>query len=170
MCASVYCRCSDVSTVHLSIYMSERLSHSVAGWSTRERDLTLSRVFITSSCFRFISPNCTFLEKSLYCDFLLLLWSPRSPTIAFPLALYFPPLPPSSAELGHSRSPPLLPRSSACLLTSLCPVSLLTLNTNRWPTAPAASLLSHDPLTSSCFSCWRRQLSKCLCEELLSFS
>lgn len=50
----------------------------------------------------------------------------------------FPPLPPSSAELGHTRSPPLLPQSGAFLLTSLCPLSLLTLNTNRWPTAPAA--------------------------------
>lgn len=31
-------------------------------------------------------------------------------------------------------------------------------------------LCSHDPLTSSCFSCCRRQLSKCLRGGLLSFS
>lgn len=46
---------------------------------------------------------------------------------------------PSSAELGHTRSPPSYPQSTASLFTSLCAFSLLTLNTNRWPTAPAAS-------------------------------
>lgn len=106
--------------------------------------------------------------------FLLLSQSPRSPTIAFPLALCFlSSLPPSvppvqrSATLVHR---PCTLKSTASLFTSPCAFSPLTLNTNRWPAAPATSLLSHDPLTSSCFSCWRRQLSKCLCEELLSFS
>lgn len=118
-------------------------------------------------------PNCTFLEKSFYCDFLLLLRSPRSPPIAFPLALSvfrFPLLPPFSAALGHTRSLALVTSKYSFPPHLSLSFSLLTLNTNRWPTAPHCLPLSHDPLTSSCFSCWRRQLSKCLCEELLSFS
>lgn len=35
----------------------------------KEGDSTLSRVFIASSCFRFISPNCSSLERSLCCVF-----------------------------------------------------------------------------------------------------
>ena len=96
--------------------MSERLSHSAAGWSTTGRVDTF-RVFITSSCFRFISLNCTFLEKSLYCDFLLLLRSPRSPTIAFSSGTLLP-SPSSSSSLQcrarpRSLTAPSFPQSAA---------------------------------------------------------
>lgn len=79
-------------------------------------------------------------------------------------------LPPAQCFGPHSFAAFVTSKTSPPTPTSLCPFPLLTLNTNHWPAAPAASLLSHDPLTSSCFSCCRRQLSKCLCEELLSFS
>lgn len=134
---------------HLSIYMSA--FPTVQQGEVQGRDLTLSRVFITSSCFRFISPNCTFLEKSLYCDFLLLLWSPRSPTIAFPLwhfasfafLLFLPPVQ-SLATLVHR--PPLLPLSSASPLhLSLSLLSSYTqhrpLTHKRSPPPPPASPL-----------------------------
>lgn len=86
--------------VHLHVWTS--FPQCSRAESTSKSDLTLSRVFITSSCFRFISPNWTFLEKSLYCDILLLLWSPRSPAIAFPLApcvILFPSPHSASTEL-----------------------------------------------------------------------
>lgn len=167
------CGWIGVHVVHLSTYISERLSHS-RGWSTRERFDTFKSLYYKQLLSTYF-PELHFSGKiiALCFYFLLLSWFPRSRTIASPLAhcfLLFPSLPPSSAELGHARSLPSLPQSTASLLTSLCPFSPLTLHSNRWPTAPAASLLSHDPLTSSCFSCWRRQLSKCLREELLSFS
>lgn len=164
------CRCSHSAPVHRHIWTSfpqcSRVKYKREIWHFQES-------LLPAAALDLFPRTALFWKNHSIVIFLLLLWSPRSPTIAFPLALCFPllpPLPPSSAELGLTRSPPLLPRSTASLLTSLCPFSLLTLNTNRWPTAPAASLFSHDPLTSSCFSCWRRQLSKCLCEELLSFS
>lgn len=53
----------------------------------------------------------------------------------FAFLVFLPPVQ-SLATLIHCS---LLPRSTTSLLTSLCPFSLLTLNTNRWPTAPAAS-------------------------------
>lgn len=140
--------------MHLSIYMSKCLSHS----EVQGRYLTLSRVFITSSCFRFISLNCTFLEKSLYCDFLLLLRSPRSPTIAFLLALCF--LRPSSSFLPPARGlatlvhrPSTPSKAQLPSFTSPCAFSPLTLTQTADPQRPPPPSLSHDPLTSSCFSC-----------------
>lgn len=67
------------------------------------------------------------------------------------------------------------PRSPLVTSAHILPPHLFLspLSSNRWP-SPAASFSPSssppDPLTSSCFSCWRRQLSKCLCERLLSFS
>lgn len=57
-----------------SLYAPVRLCNACPTVQQREvqgRHLTLSRVFITSSCFRFSCLNCTFLQKSLYCDFIL---------------------------------------------------------------------------------------------------
>lgn len=108
--------CKFFHILHLRICMSECLFQCSKG-ERHGRYLTRSRVFITSSCFRFISLNGAFLEKSLYCAFLLLLLrSPRSPTIAFssgnllPLAFlllsYHTRSPLSASSL--SSSPPFL--------------------------------------------------------------
>lgn len=168
----VHLMCSQSAPVYLHVHVwvpfpqCSRVNYKAEIWNYQESLLQAAALDLFPRTALFWKNHCIVI-------FLLVLWSPRRPTIAFPLALCsprLPPLPPTSAQLGHARSPPLLPQSPASLLTSLCPFSPLTLNTNRWPTALAASLLSHDPLTSSCFSCWRRQLSKCLCEALLSFS
>lgn len=118
--------------MHLSTYMSRRLSHSRAGQSTS--DLTLSGVFITSSWFWCISPNCTFLEKSYCCDFLLLLWSIRSSTIAFPLALgsfHFPP-PCCTCSL------PSLPQEAQLLSSSLLVPSVSSRSARHKPLTRSA--------------------------------
>lgn len=60
------------------------------------------------------------------------------------------------------------PYSCAPPPLSLCPFSHSMQTTDPPPLPPPPR--SHDPLTSSCFSCCRRQLSKCLRGGLLSFS
>lgn len=164
--------CPHSAPVHLHIYMSERRSHSGAGWSTRERFDTFKSLYY-KQLLSIYFPKLHFSGKIIVLWFFYYSYDPLEvPQRPFPwhLALFcFPPLPPC-AGLGHAYPLALLPRSTTSLPHLSLSLLSFTLHTNRWPTAPAASLLSHDPLTSSCFSCWKRQLSKCLCEELLSFS
>lgn len=168
------CECVGVHAVHLSIYMSEclfpqcsRVKYKGEIWHFQESLLQAAALDLLPRTALFWKNHCIVIFYDSYDPLevpqLPLLWHFAS----FALPLFLPPVR-SLATLVHR---PLLPQSTASLLTSLCPFSPLTLHTNRRPTAyRRLPPLPRDPLTSSCFSCWRRQLSKCLREELLSFS
>lgn len=172
------CRFFDVSIMHLSIYMSERLSHSVAKYKQEWFDTFKSLYY--EQLLQIYFPELDFSGKIIVLWYFIALMIPwKLPFLwhfaPFALLLSYAP----ARRSGRTQPMPSLLQKTASPLTSLCPFPSLPLNTNHWPAAPAASplllhllllLLLHDPLTSSCFSCCRRQLSKCLCEELLSFS
>lgn len=164
------CVCPHRAPVHLHVWapfpQRSRVKYKGEIWHFQESLLQAAALDLFPRTALFWKNHCIVIFYYSYDPLevpqLPFLWHSAS----FAFLLFLPPVQ-SLATLVHR---PCYLKAQLPLLTSLCPLSLLTLNTNRWPTAPAASLLSHDPLTSSCFSCWRRQLSKCLCEELLSFS
>lgn len=142
--------------VHLHV-LSAFSPHSLVGLKVQRRDLTLSRVFITSSCFRLISLNCTFLENSLYCFILfyflyIFFIAPvilkKSYDRLSPPAhcLFLFPLPPAQSRATLRSPPPPLPGYLGAQLPSLpLSLSLLTLHTKPLTRRPPPSLQTPRP-------------------------
>lgn len=125
------CECVGVHAVHLSIYMSERLFPQCSRVKYKGEIWHFQESLLQAAALDLLPRTALFWKNHCIVIFLWLLWSPRSPTIASPLALCFlrsPPLPPSSAGLGYARSPPLVtskhsfpPHLSVSLLSPYTP-------------------------------------------------
>lgn len=110
--------------------------------------------FIALSCFMLTHKEGTFLEKSSAHDCSCSVAACTTPSVS-------------------THAIPASPRLTQCFLSilwkhlgSLCtPSHRLTQSSDHKPTAAPS-----DEVAPSCSSCWRRQLSKCLCEKLVSFS
>lgn len=130
------CRCVHGAPVHLCVWtpfpQCRRVKYKTEIWHFQESLLQAAALDLFPRTALFWKNHSIVIFYYSYDP----LEVPQLPFLwHFAFLLFLPPVQ-SLATLAHCS---LLPRSTTSLLTSLCPFSLLTLNTNRWPTAPAAS-------------------------------